>query len=575
VLASLTLTLALQGRPAHAGDLDGAVESAVAVHVTSQGLSRLGDIVEQLIPESFTIAPGGGSFACDDSGDPLAYALSELELYLGVDEVQLRPADGRLELTLYGTLSSSAATLDVTGDCSILEDLAETCGVQVPVTAMQADLSIAIEEVDGAFDVTVEPLTVDISPIGNPLSDCTLASAVGTLLGQNPLAISDLILDNIEPSLSDLPTTIEGSLEDILGSLAFQTDFALLAGAELGISLYPSLLELSEAGMIIGLGADITGGDSGACVDTSAGPGLSELGWPAFAETASGTSLPYDAGVFIGRDFVDHLLWSAWGSGALCLEMEDLNGVALTTGLMSSFFGAELVERFGEEEPALLSIVPDVAPKAIFSDDQPPVAIGLEQLGVELYTGLDGRTLRALRVDVDGDIGINVGLRERVLETALVLDEGSLSYTETYSELLWPGYSSGLPALVELALGSFLPEDLLPTTSLPYLLGAELSEVAWLPTDRGDWLGGYVIIDDAGVAPLKLGGCSADELGCGADGGGFELDLESALGCKDGGGGFGCEDSGGCSAGGRIFVPTARLFPAFVILLGVLIRRRD
>jgi len=575
MIAPLLLTTALHSATARAGDLDGQVEQAVAVHVTNQGLSHLGDIVESLIPNSFPITAGGGELACDDSGDPLSYQLSDLDLYLGVDEVDLRTADGRLELTLYGTLSSSAATLDITGDCSILTDLEEVCGVQLPVTAMQADLSILIEEAGGTFDVTVEPLVVDISPIGNPLSACTLSSAVGTLLGQNPEAMSDLILDNIEPSLEDLPATIESSLEDIFTSLTFETEFELLAGAALGISLAPSLLELSEAGMVIGLGADITGGDSGDCVDTSAGPPGADAGWPGFSDTASGTSLPYDVGLFVGKGFVDHLLWSAWGSGALCLELEDLQGAPLTTGLMGSFFGDELITMFGDAEPALLSITPDVAPFAVLSDDQPPVAIGLDQLGVELYTQLDGRTLRALRVDVDGEIGINVGLSSGVLGTELILDEGSLGYTETYSELLWPGYSTGLPSLVELALGTFLPEDLLPTVELPYLLGAELSEVAWLPTEDGRWLGGYILVETERVQPVKLGGCSADALGCDGEGAGIELDLESALGCSSDKGGFGCEDSGGCAVGGTIFVPTARLFPALFVLLGALIRRRD
>lgn len=570
------LALMFMTAVASAGDLDGAVNEAVAVHITNQGLSHLGDLVEALVPGSFVIEAGGGELACDDQGDPLSYSLSELELLLAVDEVDLRAADGRLELTLYGTLSSTEASLDVSGDCSILTDLEEACGVQLPVTAMQADLSILVEEVDGTFDVTVDPLSVDISPIGNPISDCTLASAVGTLIGQNPDAISGLILDNIEPALDGLPETIESSLEDVFTSLTFETEFELLAGAALGIGLAPSSVELSEAGLILGLGAEITGGDSGDCVDTSAGPALSGKGWPAFAETAAGTSLPYDVGLFVGRDFVNHLLWSAWGSGALCIELEELNGAQLTTGLMSSFFGAEVAELFGEEEPALLTITPDVAPYAVFSDDQPPVAIGLEQMGVELYSKLDGRTVRALRVDVDGDIGINVGLADSVLQTELVLDEGSLGYTETYSELLWPGFSAGLPSLVELALGSFLPEDLLPTVAVPYLLGAELSEVAWLPSADGDWLGGYILLETEAVQPLELGGCSASDLGCDSGGAGFELDLESALGCSADGGGFGCEDSGaGCAVGGRVFIPTARLFPALIVLLGAALRRRD
>jgi hypothetical protein len=573
MFASLAVMAGLYSPTAAAGDLDGTVSEAVAVHVTNQGLAQLGDIVEALVPSSFLVEAGGGSFACDDSGDALSYTLSDLDLLIGVDEVELTAADGALLLTLYGTLSSSAASLDVSGDCSILQDLSETCGVQLPVTALQADLQLDIVQTDDGFDVTASPVVVDISPIGNPLSACTLASAAGTLLGQNPDAISDLILDNIEPSLESLPQTIEDALEGILADLAFETSFELLPGIALGIVMSPALLELSEAGLVVGLGAEILGGDSNPCVDSSAGPQLGGGGWPTFSEQAAGTSLTYDAGVFVGRDFVDHLLWSTWGSGALCLELEDLNGAALTTGLMASFFGDEVAILFGDAEPALLSIVPNVAPYAVFSDDQPPVAIGLEQLGVEMFTRLDGRALRALRVDIDGEVGVNIALTEGILESELVLDEGSLGYSETYSELLWPGFSAELPSLVDLVLGSFLPEDLLPTVTIPYLLGAELSAVAWHPTPDGDWQGGYVLLETDNVTPLKLGGCSASSIGCGEDSGGIALDLDKLLGCSSSESGFGCEDSG-CAAGGTLFLPTSRMLPALMVLIGALIRRR-
>ena len=575
LLSLLMVSGALQHQ-AYAGDLDGTVEEAVALHLTGQGLDHLGDLVEALVPDTFPITAGGGSLDCDDdsSTPALAYHLSDLDLLLSVDDVRLSTASGTLALTLFGTLNSSAATLTAQGSCSILEDVDETCGVQLPTTALQADLSIAIREEKGAFVVEVAPMTVDISPVGNPLSDCTLASAVGTLLGQDSYAISQLLLDQIEPALADLSPTIAGAVQDALSSLAFETEFALLEGAALGISLYPSRLELSEAGLIVGLGADIVGGDSAPCVDTSAGPPLTGAGWPDFGENVSDTSLRYDVGLFVGRDFVDHLLWSAWGSGALCIGLEELNGAPLSSGLMSSFFGDEVAVLFGDSAPARLEIAPAVPPRAIFSDDQPPVAIGLEQLGVELYTALDARTLRALRVDVSGELGLNVGLHEGVLGTELLIDSDALDFDETYSELLWPGYSIGLPSLVELALGGLLPDDLLPTVTLPYLLGAELSEVVWMPTPDDAWLGGYLLLDTTSVQAIPLGtGCSADSLACDGAGPGFELDLEAALGCG-GEGGFGCDGSDGCASGGRLFIPTGRLFPVLFVLLGALLRRR-
>lgn len=576
MLLALGLTLGLHHATAQAGDLDGTVEEAIAVHVTNQGLARLGDIVEALVPPFFTIEAGTGSLACDESSS-LTYSLEELTIFITVDDVVLRGEDGALKLTLYGTLDSNNALAAINGSCSVLENLDESCVVLLPTTAIQADLSIQIAEVDGEIDVTVDPFTLSVSPINNPIAECSLASAVGALLGQNPNALSDLIVDSIAPAFEELPATIEAPLEEALSALTFDTEFELLPGYSLGLGLFPSRVEISEAGVILGLGADIVAGDGAACVDTASGPPVNGAGWPTFSEQASGSSLRYDAGLFLGRDFVDHVLWSIWGSGALCIELEDLAGTPLSTGLMGTFFGDEVVELFGEDEAALIAIRPDVAPYAIFSDDQPPLAVGVEALGVELYGPLDYRQTRALRVDVNGDIGINAGITEGVLAAELVIDDAALDFSEVYSELLQPGYSQGLPGLVDLALNSFLPDDLLPSVTLPYLLGAELSDIIWQPTEDGNWQGGYLLLDVSGVEPIELPGCSADAIGCDGGGIGFEFDLEDALGCADGGDmGLGCEDSGdGCASGGRIFVPTARLFPAVVAILGVLIRRRE
>ncbi|MEL6342619.1 MAG: hypothetical protein AAFV53_05775 [Myxococcota bacterium] len=574
MLLAAALTLGLHSPQARAGDLDGTVEEAVALHVTNQGLARLGDIVESLLPPSFTIEGGSGSLACDDTSS-LTYTLETLNIFLNIDDVAIRGEDGVLKISVYGSMDSNNAAATVQGSCSILEDLNETCTLSIPTTAVQADLSIEITEVDGVFDVTVSPFTLLVSPINNPVADCTLGSAVGTLLGQNPSAISDLIVDSIAPALDDLPASLETTLEDVLSSLSLDTEFELLPGASLGLSLFPSRLEISEAGLIIGLGSDIIAGDSADCVDTSAGPDLQGAGWPTFSEQASGSSLRYDAGLFVGRDFVDHLLWSVWGSGALCLELEDFNGAPLNTALVGTFFGEELVGLVGEDEPAIISIRPDVAPIVTFSDDQPPLAVQVERLGLELYAALDARQARLLRVDIDGEIGVGISLVDSVLATELVIDDGALGYTEAYSELLSPGYSAGLPGFVNLALRTFLPDDLLPTVTLPYLLGAELSDIIWQPTEDGAWQGGYLLIETENIEPIELPGCSASDVGC--EGGvGFEFDIEEALGCADADAGMGCDEStGGCVVGGPIFIPTARLFPAVVALLGVFIRRRE
>ena len=75
------------------------------------------------------------------------------------------------------------------------------CDIELPVTSLSATLSVAISEVDGRFDVQATDPVVVISPMGNPLANCTPASAVGTLLGQDERFLSDLILSFVQPEL--------------------------------------------------------------------------------------------------------------------------------------------------------------------------------------------------------------------------------------------------------------------------------------------------------------------------------------------------------------------------------------
>ena len=53
-----------------------------------------------------------------------------------VDGVEVVPSEGRLDLDLYATLSSTETSLIVSGDCSILTDLDETCSLELPTTAV-------------------------------------------------------------------------------------------------------------------------------------------------------------------------------------------------------------------------------------------------------------------------------------------------------------------------------------------------------------------------------------------------------------------------------------------------------
>jgi len=555
-------------------------DPAVALHVTNGGLARLGDAVEALLPSTIVLEDGAGEYACsEDTGDALMYELSGMELLLSADEVALTTTDGRLDLNLYGTLNSTEGVLTVSGNCSVFENLADTCAVQLPTTAFEGNMAISMEAVDGEITASAEGPTLTISPIGNPLGgdDCSLDSAVGTLLGQNEMAITDLILDAVGSSLDSVGTDLSGSLEDALAGLVIDTSFAA-GDSEVGITLEPAVVELEASGMIIGMAANISPADVSDCIDIGNADDIAPGDWPTFSETADGSTLEYDIGFFVGKSFMDMLLQEIWAGGGLCIDLADLSGVPLGTTLMGGFIGEEFEALFPENEDSLLAVRPAWPPYTVFDEDGAPIRAQIDEMGLGYWANLDHRMAGIFEVGVTLEAGIDVSIGTEELATALVLDPALMNFEETWSEFLGPGYSEGLAENLPSLVSSFLPEDTLPTIALPEILGIEIDTVIWQPTTDDEWQAAYIMLDTSGVAPIEISGCGVDALGCGGESTAPEFDFGEALGCSSTDDALGCEeassDCGGCSASGRLPIPVSRFGLLGVLGLGVFIRRR-
>ena len=192
----LALGLSVLSHPLHAAAVGDPIDEAVAVHVSTGGFEQLGDAVSKVVPETLSIDASSGELACAESdASPAPLEPRALDVFLSVDHVGIDTTNGDIAIALYATLDSSASALTVEGDCTVLTDLDETCGLQLPTTAMNVTMAVDITESAGVFDVTVSDPVFDVSPVGNPLSDCTFASAVGTgMLGQDAELLSNLIL---------------------------------------------------------------------------------------------------------------------------------------------------------------------------------------------------------------------------------------------------------------------------------------------------------------------------------------------------------------------------------------------
>ncbi len=553
-IVGLALVTSVVAAPAQAGlQFGDPVERAAALHISQQGLDHIGDAIEGLVPTTFPISDiSGETYCADDDAQPLVYELDSLEVQISADDVQIVASEGRLDITLYGTLGSTSSTFYVQGDCSVLTDLDEACLLELPTTALSAHLGLIITEWEGVFDAEVDDLSIEISPINNPIADCTLASVIGTLLGQDESAISNLLLSFIEPELEGLDVTIEEAVEDALNQLSFDTTLDLgMGGIPMDLALYPSRVEFGEAGVIMGFGARIDAEGAHECVDASEGSPYLDSPWPELGSTAPGSSLAYDVGLVVSRDFIDHVLWALWASGTLCIDLEDLAGADLQTSLLESFFGDSFVELFPEAQPAVVSVRPEGQPLAIFSDDDPPLAVDIEDLGLNLLADLDQRQSRIFRVGVDAEIGVAVDISGEAVTPVLYLDPADWTYTESYNDLLDEGFSDNFQGLIEMVLGMFLPDDLISPITLPDMYGIGVGGVFWIPTEDDAWQGAYLLVDITDVQPLELGGCSGGGLGCGeGDTGMTGIDL-GELGCDEEGGCDGCSDEGGgCEGGG-------------------------
>ena len=522
--------------------------------------------MQAAVPPRFPIEHSTGSYDCS-ADTTLNYDLQPVDLLLSADDVAFDLSPGRIDVTVFATLDSTPTTLSVTGSCSVLTDLDETCDVQIPTTAVEMHLGMTLVAVGDHVDATVDPVDLQISPITNPVSNCTLSSAVGTLLGQNPTAIDDLITGAVQPSLDGLPGQLETSIEDALNSFAIDQTVDLL-GTPLDVSLAPTRLQVDSDGITIGMGATLSG-ETESCGDPSTVP-VPTPTWPVLGPTAEGTSLDYDAGVMIGRDFVDEALTSAWGAGLLCMNLQTVGPITLQGSLLGSFFGDEVGNLVEPDAPASIALSASEPPVAEFSGDQPAIRAHMHHLQLDLISELDGRQTRLLGVGVDATIGVDVGLNGDTIAPRLVIDPSTFTFTEDYSDLVGPGYSANLGSLVGTVLSIAVPSTALATIQLPAPLGIGVGQLFWMPTEDQQWLGGYAVLDLSDVQPIEVAGCNASS---GCDGGGPSIDLGQALGCNDVSSGCG-GSTGGCSSA-PLRVPAWPWIPLGFLAALVVCRRRS
>ena len=563
------------------------LEEAVGVHLTDAGLAQLGDVVEALLPPEIPFTNVSGELACaSEDAVPLAYSLGDLALTIQAQDVALETSEGRIDVWMFITLASSASTLDISGDCTFLTGLEETCGVQMPVTAATVHVGMELNLVESSLQASVDAVEFELSPIGNPLDDCILSDAIGTLLNQDNNALSDLILSLVLPELDGLASDIESTLNEGFAALSLDTEIGFGDGS-VRLELYPTRLNLADNGLFIGMGSTITPSELTNCVGDIPDFESMGSGWPAIGAEAWSTGLPYDIGLLLGRDFIDYTLWNLWAAGVLCLNIDEIEGAPVNTDLMSIFLGDAMDPLFPERQDAELTAFMPAPPRVSFYEDDPVMGLAIDAMHLELAAELDNRWTRLFQATLQGEIAIDPGLTSSAIAPVVDLPDDLLDLSESYSELLEAGYAEAMGELMGVLLSSnLLPLDALPTIPLPDLLGARVSSVFWLISDDTLWHGGFVLLDTSSVEAIQAPGCSGEtSLGC--DGDSADVDVFALLGCEGDDllgcessnsgcedDGSSCEDTGCATNGGRLQLPVGRWFLLALTALVFRARRR-
>jgi hypothetical protein len=550
-----------------------AVQDAVAVHVSAAGFERLGAALARAMPVDFPVGAITGELVCDEA-DPeamLTVAIDAFDIGIHVDTIDIIPSTGRLDLALNGTIDSSVADVATTGSCPPVEELDETCTFELPAVAVSAQVGMTMVLVNGALEVTVDEVSLELPPITNPLDACTLASAVGTMLGQDPYAITDLMQEQLDASLADLAPTIESSIEEGFASLNVSTEAAFGEGGAT-LALTPNRFDLGDEGLLLTLQATVAPLAASSCV-TAGSPPSGDASFPTLDGVAPDGALEYDVAVLVNGQFVDQLLYAMYESGALCLDAGALSGLALDTSLFGAVFGDEWDALFPVSRPMDLFVTPVVAPTVRFEDDGAPIRLDLNGLALRAFTELDARQAKAFGIRMEGEIGLDLPWSDGVIAPSLDLDADGLGLAEEDTELLSAGYADAFASLLPTILGAALPADLLGGIALPSWQGIGLGAVWWMPSDP--YLGAWLVLDTENPEPVVLEGCSGGTIGC--DGlSGEAFDPAAQLGCDESGGCSGCSGEG-CSSdgcGGCVSAPLRPVFFGMALALAVWRRRR-
>ena len=556
---------------------DYALEGSGEVRITEHGFGFIEDELDNLIAG---VADDGLSFCLEpvsESGADICHEDSECDngetgcqLDLEIEEAEItavEPNELQVAVTV-GGLHEQLPISALLSDCWLnlySESGGEDEAAQIPVTV---PIEFVIDEESALDDIMIEfgELDADIDDVGYSLTNrdsfgCgALGWGVETFLDGT---LRGLLIDQLDDVIDDLVgeqlcrSCGDGDLPCPSGSSCVDDDdppmcmyddadrcVPLLLGIEGQLELEDLLTDMvasdiaeialtgrvadraeAEPGLTLGLKAGFDPAYESTCVpvgDVDRPPveALDPLMDLSGEERPDGE--PYMFGIGLHRVTMEHLLWSIWASGGLCLVIDGEEIDLLNTDAFS-FFVDSLEDIATEQGPMQLRLSPQEAPTVEFGAntiESGDVVEGLLQvqwddLDVHVYGYVQERRARlfTLRIDLDlplgiepvdeglllvlGDIGEAFG-NIRLRNDDLVAED-----QQTFEDLI--------PTLLDLALPELL-DELDEPFELPEFLGyaLEIDDGGLTAVDEGEGLGIFASLvfvglddDDDGAAMMR------------------------------------------------------------------------
>ncbi len=501
------------------------IDPAVSLKLGVDGIQQLSGLVDGLAPESVEVAP-----TSDEQGAycfSYAYELSEMWVDIAIDDLQLSPAQDRLDLTAEMTIAVNDAADPF---ALYIEALCQgtNCPGYVDPFPVGLSSSVTFEVAEDSLgepwvDVTVAPFALDNGLASEHIHlDCSLGT-LEDVLNIFGLSIYELIIgaleDQLNAQLDDLRVELEAQLEDALSAASLSQELDL-AGAVLSLELQPSAVEIDPEGLNLIL-AGVASAPAQECV----------VAWDPELSVGTSSALPgaealgdHDAALVVADDFANQLLYAAWRGGALCQSLGPADGLPLDSGVLDSLTGGVLTDILPEEPaPVFIELRPRLAPVMNLSTDH-DAAVDLHELGLDLYTEIDDRMARALplrlqtRVDIDLDFDPTTGQLETQLglQDELVIQLPFADLAPGHEEELASSVSAALPTLLDAALGGLLSGL---SFGMPGFGGVGVTDMG-TSQPSGEWLALQVDLGTPAYEPASCeDGCSGGCSGTGLAGG--------------------------------------------------------